>query len=63
MLAKMYGQLPSYIIANATTFDLIVAGALAEYESDLMKPPEERSTPKLSQDEMMNMIKSVREKK
>lgn len=56
----MFGQLPSHIIANGTTFDMLVANTLAEYEYDLMNPDQKPKTPELSQEEMMNMIKSVK---
>jgi len=58
----MYGQLPSYVLANGTTFDLLVADALAEYEQKLANPGYTSNTHNLSQEEMMNMINSVRNK-
>lgn len=58
----MYGQLPSYVLANGTIFDLIVTEALAEYESKLMDPLAKKQK-EMSQEEMMAMIKAVRSDK
>lgn len=58
-MAKMYGQLPSYILKHGTTFDILVANTLAEYESSLLNAGG-KPVPHLSQQEMMDMIKSVR---
>lgn len=54
----MYGQLPSYVLENATMFDLMVANALAEYESNLLSG--NKPVPDLSQEQMMEMIKNAR---
>lgn len=59
----MYGQLPSYILAHATVYDLVVADALAEYEQRLANPGMAPKAPKLSQEEMRNMIKAARSEK
>lgn len=59
-MAKMFGQLPSHILANGTMFDIMVANTLAEYENKLMNPNGSSSVPEPSQEEMMNMIKAVR---
>ena len=58
----MFGQLPSYVLANGNMFDLVVANTLAEWENGLMNP-DKKATPHLSQQEMMNMIKAVRSEK
>lgn len=58
----MFGQLPSYVLANATMFDLVVASTLAEHKNNQMNPGS-KAAPNLSQEEMMNMIKRVRERK
>lgn len=60
-MAKTFGQLPSYVMANGTTFDILVANALADWENKVMNG--ETTKPaghNLSQQEMMNMIKAVR---
>lgn len=54
----MYGQLPSYVLANATTFDIMVANALAEYEHKQLNP--NKLTSDLTQEEMVAMLNSVR---
>lgn len=56
----MYGQLPSYVLANGTVFDLLVTDALAEYERKLTNPGALPPAPKLSQEQMMTMIKAAR---
>jgi hypothetical protein len=58
-MAKMFGQLPSYILANATSFDIVVTNALAEYENSLANP-DQKSVPELSQEEMLEMIRQTR---
>jgi hypothetical protein len=59
----MYKHLPSYVQANATTYDLMVMDVMLSWEQ---KKEDERngklSTPKLSQQQMMDMIKRVRSK-
>lgn len=58
----MYGQLPSYILANATTFDILVTNALAKYEKELVDGVSKPETPELTQEQMYAMIKAVKEK-
>lgn len=59
----MYGQLPSHVKANATTYDIKVMDVMLSWEQ---KQQDERDgklpTPKLSQEQMKNMIESVRGK-
>ena len=59
-MAKMYGQLPSYISKYGTTYDLMVTGALAEYEAKLISGEPNHN---LSQKEMLDMIKRARSEK
>lgn len=54
ILAKMYGQLPSNVLQNGTLYDIVVSNALAEWEN------QSKSSPNLSQDEMIEMIKRVK---
>jgi hypothetical protein len=56
----MFGQLPSYVLANGSVFDIMVANTLAEYENNILNGNNQKPTPQLSQEEMMNMIKAVR---
>jgi hypothetical protein len=60
MMAKMYGQLPSYISRHGTTFDLMVTGALAEYENRLLSGEPNHN---LSKDQMLEMIRQARSEK
>lgn len=61
-LAKTYGQLPSYVRANATTFDIMVMDATMTWEEfqqnkasgKLQKPPE------LSQEELKKILNETR---
>jgi hypothetical protein len=59
-MAKMYGQLPSYVLEHGTTFDILATNALAEYEQSLLNSGG-KVVPHLSQQEMMDMIKAVRQ--
>jgi thiamine biosynthesis lipoprotein ApbE len=60
-MAKLYGQLPSYVRDNATTFDITVTSAVLAWEKEQYDkangvPP----TQNLSQEQMKAMIKTVR---
>ena len=60
-LAKMYGQLPSYVKANATTYDLMVMDTVLSWENKKYNESQGiKSVPKLSQAQMMAMIEKVR---
>lgn len=52
--------MPSYVIEHGNMFDLEVTEVLVEYEKEIVTG--QKPAPNLSKDEMMNMIKSVREK-
>jgi len=59
----MYGQLPSYIQANATTFDIMVYDVMMSWEEHQQNQAEGKlQTPKLSQEQMMAMLEKVRNK-
>jgi len=59
----MYGQLPSYIQANATTFDIMVYDVMMSWEEHQRNQAEGKlETPKLSQEQMMAMLEKVRKK-
>lgn len=63
-LASRYHQLPSQALATATTFDLYVldvSSRWVKYQQGLADGTVERQTPKLTQDEMLAMIKKVKE--
>ena len=59
----MYGQLPSQVEANATTFDIMVYDVMMSWEEHQRNQAEGKlETPKLTQEEMMAMIEKVRKK-
>jgi hypothetical protein len=63
LLAKTYGQLPSYVLANATTYDLRVMDTVAQWENQAYEQSQgKKSVPKLSQQQMMDMINKVKKK-
>lgn len=60
----MYGQLPSYVKSNATTFDIIVTNTLLAWEKEQYdKASGKPITPNLSTDEMQAMINRVRKER
>jgi len=57
-IAKTYGVLPSHVIVNATTYDLMIAdvmGAWEEYQYN--KAMGKPTIPNYTQEELMNMLK------
>ena len=59
----MYGQLPSYIQANATTFDIMVYDVMMSWEEHQRNQSEGKlETPKLTQEQMIAMIEKTRNK-
>lgn len=58
----MYGQLPSFIRDNATTYDLSVANVMISWENQQMERAsgKTKDVPKLTQEEMQAMIDRVR---
>ena len=64
-LASRYNCLPSEALQRATTLDLYVLDVSAKwskYQSELAEGTGTKATPKLSQEQMMSMIKSVKER-
>lgn len=60
-MAKMYGQLPSTVLAHATTYDMMVTDALLSWEQEQYNKSQGKlSTPNLSQEEMQAMLDRVR---
>jgi hypothetical protein len=61
----MYGQLPSYIRDNATTYDMLVSDVMLSWESQKIEEARTgvKSPPKLSQAEMQAMLDKVKIKK
>jgi hypothetical protein len=60
-LAKTYGQLPSYVRDNATTYDVKVMDLMLSWEEQASNERNGvKQQPKLSQAEMLDMIKKAR---
>ena len=64
-LAHRYGLLPSEVIARATTFDLYVIDLSARYERHRTDLAEGKAAPapKLTQNQMLEMIRQARSDK
>jgi hypothetical protein len=59
----MYGQLPSQVQANATTFDIMVYDVMMSWEEHQRNQSEGKlETPKLTQEQMIAMIEKTRNK-
>jgi hypothetical protein len=57
----MFGQLPSTVRDNATTFDMLVVDALQLWEKEQIDKSQGKPTaPNLSLDEMQAMINNAR---
>lgn len=57
----MYGQLPSYVKANATTYDLMVMDTVLSWENQKLDEANGiKPIPKLSQEEMLDMLNKAR---
>jgi hypothetical protein len=57
----MYGQLPSYVKANATTFDVMVMDVMLSWENQKLDESQgKKPIPKLSQKQMMDMLNKAR---
>jgi hypothetical protein len=56
----MYGQLPSYVLANATTFDILVTNSMINHERRIANGNTSPEIPELTQEQMKAMIKSVK---
>lgn len=60
-MAKMYGQLPSYVKDNANTYDMMVTDALLSWEHEQYERAQGKlPTPNLSQEQMRAMIDKVK---
>jgi hypothetical protein len=60
----MYGQLPSYVRDNATTYDMLVTDMTLAWEHQKMEEIKTgvKPIPKLSQDQMKEMLDRVKGK-
>jgi len=67
-IAKRYGKLPSEIMASATTFDMTVGQTAVEYENYCYEREKRKANgvaepaQKLTQEQMLDMIKKVKER-
>jgi hypothetical protein len=64
-IAQRYGYLPSQVLAQADTFDLYVLNLVAHWskrQDNIAKGIKEPAK-QLSQDEMLDMVRSVKERK
>ena len=62
-MAKMYGQLPSTVLAHATTYDMMVTDALLSWEQEQYDKAQGKApVPNLSQEEMRAMLERVKAK-
>ena len=60
-MAKAYGQLPSYVRDNATTYDVMVMDMMLSWEEQSRgEAAGIKSVPELTQEQMLEMIKRVR---
>lgn len=60
-MAKMYGQLPSYVRDHATTYDMMVTEAVLTWEKEQYdKAQGKPSVPKLSVEDMKSMLNNSR---
>lgn len=57
MIAKTYGVLPSYVIENATTYDLMIADVMSSWEEyQYNKAMGKPNIPSYTQDELKAML-------
>lgn len=62
-MAKMYGQLPSTILATANTYDMMVTDALLSWEQEQIdKANGKLPQHDLSQEEMQAMLDRVKKR-
>ena len=60
----MYGQLPSQVQANATTFDIMVYDVMMSWEEYQQNKAEGKNpAPELSQEQMLAAIERVKKEK
>lgn len=63
-LAKLYGQLPSSVQANATTYDIQVMDLMLSWERQQYNEANGvKTTPKLSIEQMQAMVNDVKKRK
>ena len=61
-IAKTYGILPSMVVANATTYDLMIADVMSTWEEyQYNKAMGKNTTPDLTTDELMTLFNKAKE--
>ena len=56
-IAKTYGVLPSHVLQNATTYDLMIADVMSTWEEYQYKKASGKPvTPHLTQEQMLAML-------
>ena len=64
MLAKHYGVLPSQVREHGTTYDLMIHDVMMSWEQHQQdKATGKKTTPELSQEEMMAALERVKKEK
>ena len=61
-IAKTYGILPSVVLANATTYDLMIADVMSTWEEhQYNKAMGKPNIPDLTDDELMTLFNKAKE--
>jgi hypothetical protein len=61
-MAREYGKLPSEILANATTFDIMIDDCYDSWDKYQRMPPGER-TAMYKQDDLVDLMAKVKQSK
>lgn len=60
-IAKTYGILPSMVLQNATTYDLMIADVMSSWEDyHYKKLSGKNPVPDFTQDELVNMLNKAK---
>jgi tRNA C32,U32 (ribose-2'-O)-methylase TrmJ len=63
MLAKTYHKLPSEVLANANTFDIMVYDVMMAWEQEQQdKANGVKKAPELTQEQMLKMVAKTKDK-
>ena len=63
-IAKTYGVLPSHVLDNATTYDLMIADVMSTWEDHQYKKVSGKPvTPKLSNEQLLTIFNKGKQKK
>lgn len=62
IIAKIYGMLPSVVLANATTYDLMIADVMSTWEEyQYNKAMGKPNIPDFTNDELMTLFNKAKE--